>query len=61
MKKKITADDLQKMIDSLDCYKTYKDTIDRMGIKSSIKDHISFEFFNEDFKPPLSSLTDNLH
>ncbi|KXK02467.1 MAG: Mycothiol S-conjugate amidase [Chlorobi bacterium OLB4] len=41
---KITADDLQKMIDSLDCYKTYKDTIDRMGIKSSIKDHISFEF-----------------
>jgi LmbE family N-acetylglucosaminyl deacetylase len=57
---KIDNEMKQAMKDSLSCYETYKDTIEKSGVVEKIGDEIPFEFFNEDFNPPLNKLTDNL-
>lgn len=54
-------DDMKKaMKDSLDCYKTYKSTIEESGVIDKINDEVPFEFFNESFNPPVGKLTDEL-
>ena len=50
----------QAMRRSLSCYDTYQDTIEESGVVDKIGDEIPFEFFNENFDPPLRKLTDNL-
>ena len=52
--------DQQAMIDSLQCYETYKDTIEATGVVEEIGDKVHFELFNEAFDPPLQDLTDRL-
>ncbi len=46
--------------DSLNCYETYKSTIEESGVLEKIGDEIPFEFFNENFDPPLGELTENI-
>ncbi len=57
---KLDDDMIQAMKDSLSCYETYKSTIEESGVVKKIGGEIPFEFFNEDFDPPLAKLTDNL-
>lgn len=45
---------------ALDCYVTYKPTIEGSNIKKMVTKSISYDFFLEAFNPPLNSLTDNL-
>lgn len=46
--------------DSLGCYASYKETIEKSGVIEQIGDQAYFEIFNEDFKPVLDDLTDQL-
>jgi len=45
---------------ALDCYVTYKPAIEGSHIKEMATKSLSFEFFQESFNPPVSSLTNNL-
>ncbi len=40
--------DIQKAIDSLDCYVTFSETIEKSNIKNFIKHKVNFEIFQED-------------
>jgi LmbE family N-acetylglucosaminyl deacetylase len=48
------------LIESLNCYETYKDTIAESGVIEKIGDKIYFEFFMENFKPPVKKITDRI-
>ncbi|MBN1294551.1 MAG: PIG-L family deacetylase [Candidatus Latescibacteria bacterium] len=48
--------DLEKANLGLDCYVTYRNTIDKSGIRDFIKGKAHFEIFQEDFDPPLKDL-----
>ena len=50
----------QALKDSLSCYETYKSTIEESGVIGRFGEEIPFEFFNENFDPPLKKLTDEL-
>ncbi|MBL4586588.1 MAG: PIG-L family deacetylase [Flavobacteriales bacterium] len=58
----ITASDenRQMMNKALDCYVSYKETIAASGVKQSVGNHIYFEIFGENHKPPLSDITQKL-
>ena len=45
---------------ALDCYVTYKETIEQSGIKRLITPQIAFEIYQEAHDPPLESLFDGL-
>jgi len=51
-------DDILAMKNSLNCYVTYKETIERSGVIEKIGNKAYFEIFAEDFKPVLDDLTD---
>jgi len=57
---KLDKDMKQALKDSLSCYETYQSTIAESGVVEKIGDEIPFEFFNENFDPPLNKLTDKL-
>ena len=48
--------DIENSRKALDCHVTFKETIDRTGIKNFIKDKVAFEIFQENYEPPLSDL-----
>jgi len=56
----LEEDDIQAMKDSLSCYATYKDTIEKVGVVEKIGNRIFFEIFGESFSPPLTDLTDRM-
>jgi N-acetylglucosamine malate deacetylase 2 len=58
----ITPDeeDIRKAQESLDCYETFRDTIDQTGIREFMKKECCFEFFQEDFKPPVNDIFQGL-
>ena len=49
--------DMQKFYDALDCYKTYQQVIEESGVKKAVTGDVPFEFFQEDFDPPLRQIT----
>ncbi len=53
----LSDNDIQAMKDSLACYVTYKDTIEKSGVVETIGDKLYFEIYGEDFTPPLEDLT----
>lgn len=57
---KLQKEDLEMMKACLNCYSTYKDTIEESGVLEKIKDQVSFEFFNENFNPPLDDITSEI-
>ncbi len=56
----IAEDEAQAGLDALACYKTYKDVIDKTGVDKRVYDNISFEFFGEDFNPPVRLIDEGL-
>jgi LmbE family N-acetylglucosaminyl deacetylase len=56
----ISDEAFQKNLDALDCYKTYQAVIEISKIKEKIGKTVHYEFYNEDYSPSLTSLTQNL-
>lgn len=54
-------EDMQKFRDALDCYETYQQVIEDSGVKQAVTGRVPFEFFQEDFDPPLDDLTAELN
>jgi len=53
----ITPEDIEMMKKTLACYSTYKDVIENSGVIEKIGDEVLFEFYAEDFTPPVDNLT----
>lgn len=53
-------EDMEKFRDALNCYETYQQVIEESGVKEAVTGKVPFEFFQEDFNPPLKSLTEKL-
>lgn len=56
----IADEDSQMGKRALECYKTYQHVIEKTGVAETTDHNIHFEFFMEQFDPPLHSLTDQL-
>jgi len=52
--------DVRNCNKALDCYMTYQDTVDKMGVRDFLKDGVVFEIFQERHEPPLADLFENL-
>lgn len=53
----ILEEDKQKMKDSLACYKTYKEIIEKSNVLGTIGKTANFEFFQEEFDTPVTDIT----
>lgn len=56
----LQPDDQQMLVDCLNCYETYQDTIEAIGVVEKIGDKVYFEIFGEHFDPPLADLTEQM-
>lgn len=56
----LSAEDRQAMVDALNCYRTYKDTIEATGVVEEIGGQVHFELFGEEFDPPLDDLGERM-
>jgi LmbE family N-acetylglucosaminyl deacetylase len=56
----LADEDITAMKESLSCYETYKDTIAESNVVEKIGNKLYFEFFMENFNPPLKSITESL-
>ncbi|KAA3608874.1 MAG: PIG-L family deacetylase [Calditrichaeota bacterium] len=56
----LSTENVKAAHNALDCYVTYKVPIEGSHIKEMVTKSLSFEFFQESFKPPVASLTDRL-
>ncbi len=56
----VEEDDMNTFRQALDCYVTYRDMIEKTGIKESLDRCVAFEFFQESFEPPISSIDGGL-
>jgi LmbE family N-acetylglucosaminyl deacetylase len=52
----VEAEDIKRGGQALDCYVTFRETIEKTRIREFISQPIVFEFFQEDFSPPLTDL-----
>lgn len=52
--------DVKHAQQALDCYTTYREAIEKSGIKHFIRTQIAFEFFQEHYDPPLNDLIEAL-
>ena len=57
---KCNDEDMNALHAALDCYETYKTTIEQSGIKKILKNEMPFELFQENFSPPISDLFEEL-
>lgn len=53
-------EDMKKFEEALDCYKTYQQVIEESNVREEVGNRIPFEFFQENFDPPLDSVTGQL-
>ena len=51
--------DIEAAHKALDCYKTFRETIEKSGVKNFIVEKSCFEIFGENFTPPLTDLFDS--
>ena len=52
--------DVEAQQQALDCYVTYRETIERAGARRNIPREAVFEIYQEAYDPPLESLVANL-
>lgn len=53
--------DIEKNLEALDCYVTFRETIEKSGIKDFTREkEIVFEIFREKYDPPLSDLFERI-
>ncbi len=50
-------EDREKFLAALDCYETYRERIEKSGIRKSKNKNVYFEIYQEAFDPPLGDLT----
>ena len=55
-----TDEDMDTFRRALDCYETYRETIERTGVRESLDRIVAFEIFDESHDPPLDDLTESL-
>jgi LmbE family N-acetylglucosaminyl deacetylase len=48
--------DLQKAHDALDCYETYRETIEKSGVKDLMDYEVAYEFFQESYDEPVDDI-----
>jgi LmbE family N-acetylglucosaminyl deacetylase len=48
--------DLEKARAALDCYETYRETIEKSGVKDLMDQEVAYEFFQEAFEEPVDDL-----
>lgn len=53
-------EDMTRFRDSLDCYETYQEIIEKSGVKNVVTKQVPFEIFGEEFQQPMQGLTDGL-
>jgi LmbE family N-acetylglucosaminyl deacetylase len=53
-------DDREALRAALDCYETYRETIEQTNVVEKIGDTVYFEIFGENFTPPLDNLASRL-
>lgn len=57
----VDDEDIEANLKALDCYETFKETIEKSGIKDFTRvPEIVFEFYRENFDPPLTDLFEKL-
>jgi len=56
----LNEEERQKLRESLFCYTTFMDVIKSTNVIERIGDRIHFEFFGENFKPPVNELNSGL-
>ena len=56
----VEEQDIKKFNESLDCYKSYKEVIEKTGVRNHIGNKVYFEIFQDNFDPPVSSLSEKL-
>lgn len=54
-------DDYRLFERALDCYQTYQEVIRDSNVKEEVGREVPFEFFQEDFNPPVDDITHGLH
>jgi len=52
----VDEEDMEAFRRALDCYATYRETIERTGVKETLDRRVAFEFFQEELDPPLTDL-----
>ena len=55
-----TPEDKERALAALDCYVTYQETIKKSGIRDSFDTNVSYEFYREDFTPPVADICEGL-
>ncbi|MFC2099389.1 PIG-L deacetylase family protein [Candidatus Bipolaricaulota bacterium] len=56
----VDEQDMDAFRRALDCYVTYREMIEKTGVRESLDHIVAFEFFGEDFTPPLHDLVAGL-
>jgi len=56
----VDHEDMEALHNALDCYVTYRSTIEESGIKRLIKSKVPFELFQENYNPPITDLFEDL-
>ncbi len=56
----LNESNIDALQESLDCYKTYQQVIEKVQVKELIGDSIYFEIYQESFNPPITDLTEQL-
>lgn len=59
-KVKLDEVDVQKRNEALECYVTFKETIDNTDIKNQVNEYGMFEFYMENFNPKAEDVFENL-
>ncbi len=52
----VEEEDMEAFRQALDCYVTYRDMVEKTGIKGSLDKIVAFEFFQESFDPPVHAI-----
>jgi len=56
----VDDEDMDAFCRALDCYVTYREMIERTGVRDSLDRTVAFEIFGEHHAPPLDDLTSEL-
>ena len=52
----VEDEDMEAFRRALDCYATYREMIEKTGVRGSLDRFVAFEFFGETFDPPVADL-----
>ena len=56
----VDEEDMEAFRHALDCYATYRETIERTGVRETLDRLVAFEFYQEDFDPPVTDICTGL-